>query len=261
PVEVVGAGVDGDGDGVVNEVFVEDITATVIYVAGQTRPHTELELDSLRRELESLGPEGAELARELELPLLTVEERRTIRRGREVFEQINCDACHVPQMRLRDTVFREPSENPNFNQDARDAGLTPADTVSFDLAVDMLDNRIEVPGRFFRNLANLEVDDEGRGVVRLYSDLKRHDMGPGLAESIDESGHGSAVWMTKELWGIGATGQYLHDGRATTIPEAILEHGGEAEGQAAAFRALPLEDQRDLVRFLQNLVILKVAED
>ncbi len=97
--------------------------------------------------------------------------------------------------------------------------------------------------------------------VPLYADLKRHDMGPGLAEKIDEVGTGASVWMTKELWGVGQTGQYLHDGRATTLPEAILLHGGDAEDQRDDFVDLTDAEQADLVRFLQNLVILKAPEE
>ena len=261
PTELVGDGVDGDGDGVVNEASVADITATVIYQAGQTRPHTEIELDALRQELEALGKKGRAEAAALGLPTLTADDIASINNGEAVFEAIGCTDCHKSQMLLEDTVYTEPSQHPAYNTDAIAAGLDPAaDAVSFDLATDMLDNHVAVK-KFFRNMANLEVDAQGRGIVRLYGDLKRHDMGAGLAENIDETGHGASVWMTKELWGVGQTAQYLHDGRATTIPEAILEHGGEAAAHSADFAALSLADQADLVRFLQNLVILKAAEE
>ncbi len=233
PEEVIGS-MDGDGDGVTNEATIADVTALVIYMAGQTRPHTELELDRVRRALLLEGPEGEAAIAELGLPVLTGADRRSIRRGKRLFMDIGCGDCHRPAMKLNDTVFHEPSRNPSYNTHATSAGLGPADEVSFDLAADMLDNHIEV-GTYSENLANLELDGRGRGIVRLFGDLKRHDMGPGLAEAIDETGHGDSVWMTKELWGVGQTGQYLHDGRATTLPEAILLHGGDAEDQRDDF--------------------------
>ena len=99
-----------------------------------------------------------------------------------------------------------------------------------------------------------------RAVVEIYSDLKRHDMGPGLAESIDETGCGSSVLLTRSLWGLGSTAPYLHDGRATTVTEAILEHGGEATASNAAFQALATPKQKDLVAFLESLVLYKLPE-
>ena len=59
--------------------------------------------------------------------------------------------------------------------------------------------------------------------------------------------------MTKELWGVGSTPPYMHDGRSTTITEAILEHGGEARDAREAFVALPPDDQADLHVFLLSL--------
>jgi CxxC motif-containing protein (DUF1111 family) len=82
-------------------------------------------------------------------------------------------------------------------------------------------------------------------------------MGPGLAETIDEVGTGAAMFLTENLWGVGSTAPYLHDGRATTLTEAILEHGGEAGGSRASFAALSTADQRDLLAFLNNLVLFK----
>lgn len=97
--------------------------------------------------------------------------------------------------------------------------------------------------------------------MRLYGDLKRHDMGPGLAENVDETGHGASVWLTKELWGVGSSAEYLHDGRATTLTEATLEHGGEAEESRAAFAALPEADAARVVRFMENLVLFFPEEE
>jgi CxxC motif-containing protein (DUF1111 family) len=85
-------------------------------------------------------------------------------------------------------------------------------------------------------------------------------MGPGLAEAIDEVGTGASVFLTENLWGVGSTAPYLHDGRATTLTEAILEHGGEAASSRAAFLALSSDAQKDLIAFLNNLVLFKLEE-
>ncbi|MBI4472962.1 MAG: hypothetical protein HY646_09865 [Acidobacteria bacterium] len=101
----------------------------------------------------------------------------------------------------------------------------------------------------------------GRAVVELFGDLKRHDLGPGLAEPIDEVSTGAAVFLTENLWGVGSTAPYLHDGRATTLTEAILEHGGEAAAARDAFVRLPPHRQQELVAFLENLVLFKMEEE
>jgi hypothetical protein len=66
--------------------------------------------------------------------------------------------------------------------------------------------------------------------------------------------------MTKELWGVGSTAPYLHDGRATTLASAILEHGGEAQASRNAFAALSETAQANVVAFLNNLVLFKQEE-
>ena len=86
-------------------------------------------------------------------------------------------------------------------------------------------------------------------------------MGQDLAESIDETGTGKSVWLTKELWGVGSTAPYLHDGRATTLTEAILEHGGEAAAAKESFELLALADQEALIAFLDNLILFKIPEE
>jgi CxxC motif-containing protein (DUF1111 family) len=59
----------------------------------------------------------------------------------------------------------------------------------------------------------------------------------------------------------GSTAPYLHDGRATTLTEAILEHGGEAALNEAASLALSTEAQQDLLAFLNNMALFKIGEE
>jgi CxxC motif-containing protein (DUF1111 family) len=104
--------------------------------------------------------------------------------------------------------------------------------------------------------------------IRPYTDLLLHDMGPGLADTLpegnltDAEGGGNASyleWRTPPLWGIGFTAAtagaeaYLHDGRARTLTEAILWHGGEGEKSKLAFSALSEGDKAALLAFLKSL--------
>jgi hypothetical protein len=248
-VEITGEDVDGDGDGVVNELGVGDITALAIYNAAQPRPVTKLELAALG------------------LMEVSAEEQAAIENGEEVFNRVGCADCHRPALVLDNPVFSEPSQNPSFRdapfpagQDPLSLGLDPDNAVVFDFLTDPPDNVIEVGGQTVR-LGALEPNPAGGAVVRLFGDLKRHDMGSGLAENIDEVGSGASVWITKELWGVGSTAPYLHDGRATTLMEAILEHGGEARRSRARAARLSTSDQADLVAFLNNLILFKIEEE
>jgi len=268
PVETTGDGFDGDADGVVDEVSVADVTATTIYVAGQPRPVTQIELNQLRSDLiDAEGDTGAALADELGLPELTQNEINAINAGEATFEAIGCGNCHRSSLPLTNPVYQEPSRSESYRDSTFPAGQDPIargldrDTpVAFDLSRDLPDNHIEL-NSFFRNMANFQTDQDGNTIVALYGDLRRHNMGAGLAEQIDEQGTGPATFMTKELWGVGSTPPYLHDGRATTLTEAVLAHGGDARPARDAFTALSVDEQTVLIRFLANLVIFKVTED
>ncbi|MBI5434966.1 MAG: hypothetical protein HZA52_19185 [Planctomycetes bacterium] len=249
-VELVGQGVDGDFDGVSDELGVGDVTGMVIYVTGQPRPLSNLELD--RWSL--IDP-------------LTPEDKRAIRSGRQLFEASGCAVCHVPSLTLDDPIFREPSLNPAFRdavlpagQDPLVEGLDPNFAVRYDLTRDLPDNVIVDPntGQVIVRLGNFKKNASGQALVELFGDLKRHDMGAGLAEQIDEIGTGASVFMTENLWGVGSTAPYLHDGRATTLEQAILLHGGEAQAARDAFAALPTPARADVTAFLANLVLAKI---
>ncbi|NKI35372.1 thiol oxidoreductase [Wenzhouxiangella sp. XN79A] len=90
-----------------------------------------------------------------------------------------------------------------------------------------------------------------------YSDLMLHDMGPGLADPGDNAE--GREWRTAPLWGVGLaerflTGRgFLHDGRARTLEEAILWHGGEAAEARDAFARLPAGDRHALLEFVRSL--------
>ncbi|MEX1116274.1 MAG: di-heme oxidoredictase family protein [Akkermansiaceae bacterium] len=95
--------------------------------------------------------------------------------------------------------------------------------------------------------------------IHPYTDLLLHDMGPGLADNMGEASASGAEWRTAPLWNIGFTAgvsggeAYLHDGRARSIAEAILWHGGEAETSKQAFLGMSADDRAALVAFLKSL--------
>jgi CxxC motif-containing protein (DUF1111 family) len=92
-----------------------------------------------------------------------------------------------------------------------------------------------------------------------YTDLLLHDMGPDLADNRPEGRASGREWRTPPLWGIGLTAtvsgqtQFLHDGRARTLLEAILWHGGEAAAARDGVVSLPEPDRAALIAFLESL--------
>ena len=93
-----------------------------------------------------------------------------------------------------------------------------------------------------------------------YTDLLLHDMGSGLDDGYTEGSAKTQEWRTPPLWGLGLSpnsqgGQYflLHDGRAKSIEEAILMHGGEAEQSRNKFDQLSEKDKDALIKFLKSL--------
>ena len=93
-----------------------------------------------------------------------------------------------------------------------------------------------------------------------YTDLLLHDMGSGLNDGYTEGSAKPEEWRTPPLWGLGLSknsqgGQYflLHDGRASTIEDAISRHGGEGQGSNTRFQQLSATDKSLLIKFLESL--------
>jgi hypothetical protein len=201
-VEVVGEDVDRDGDGVVNEATVGELTA--LHVFDVTNP-----------------------------PPVQERLRGSASRGLELFETTGCTTCHVRELITRSRFL------PLAFPDERTA---PFDNIYAE--IDLVEVGFEL----------VRFEDGSEGVrVPLHADLKRHDMGPELAETFSGGEIGNADFTTARLWGIRDTAPYLHDGRATTLHEAIIAHGGEAEGQRAVYLSLPPEQQRELIAYLKTL--------
>jgi hypothetical protein len=201
PIEVVGAGVDADGDTVVDEITAGEISALSVFLSSLPRP--------VRDELNS---EAAQ--------------------GKGLFSLIGCDGCHIPfiesngpMLPLRfPQVATDPLENVYREVDLT---LSPA---NFDAA----------PGGGIR--------------VPLFADLKRHDMGIHMAENfalVDPQTN--REFTTAKLWGVADSGPWMHDGRAHTLTDAILMHGGEGQAASDAFVVLSSPEKKAILTFLRTL--------
>ncbi|MFZ6009709.1 MAG: di-heme oxidoredictase family protein [Bacteroidota bacterium] len=93
-----------------------------------------------------------------------------------------------------------------------------------------------------------------------YTDLLLHDMGPGLDDGYTEGTAKTYEWRTPPLWGLGLSGAsqggevfLMHDGRARSIEEAILLHGGEGQSSKEGYQSLSETEKRQLIKFLESL--------
>ena len=111
----------------------------------------------------------------------------------------------------------------------------------------------------FTTAANAAEPELANQVIRPYSDLLLHDMGEGLADNRSEFKATGRDWRTPPLWGIGLTQtvsghtQFLHDGRARNLLEAVLWHGGEAQAAQQHVLSFNAEQRAALLAFLNSL--------
>ena len=168
------------------------------------------------------------------------DQREIVELGRQKFEDIGCALCHVPELPLESLVFTEPNE---FN-------------VGKDLRPDAVDAVLEIDLSAFAS--ELKQDENGRYLIPVFSDLRRHDMGEDGEldnEEIIQGGVPTEHWMTRRLWGFASEPPFLHHGRATLISDAIKAHGGSANGARNRFIGLPQDEQDALIAFLKTMTI------
>jgi CxxC motif-containing protein (DUF1111 family) len=97
------------------------------------------------------------------------------------------------------------------------------------------------------------------GEIEPYTDLRRHDLGPDLADRTVVGDVVSSRWRTAPLWGLNYRIQtersptFLHDGRARSVEEAILWHAGEADAARGKFEHLPVIERRQLMSWIETL--------
>ncbi|MDE0020617.1 MAG: c-type cytochrome [Candidatus Poribacteria bacterium] len=104
-----------------------------------------------------------------------------------------------------------------------------------------------------------DVPEVSNQTIYPYTDMLLHDMGPELADGRPDYAANGYEWRTPPLWGIGLSAvvnghtNLLHDGRARSVEEAILWHGGEAEAAREMFKTMPHGDRAALVAFVLSL--------
>ena len=173
----------------------------------------------------------------------TGEQSTDTERGRRLLAKTGCTSCHVADhivgrdRRVADveTVF-DPDRG-HLNR-------------LFSTAQPLFTAITDVPG-----LPAMKVPAHGKFFVRnIYTDFKRHDLGPGFHER-EYDGTVRREFLTTPLWGVGSTGPYGHDGRSVSLTEVILRHGGEAAKQRNAFAALSRKEQSQILAFLNSLIL------
>jgi CxxC motif-containing protein (DUF1111 family) len=163
--------------------------------------------------------------------------------GRAAFDRMGCSSCHIADMQID-----------------RDRRVADVETV-YDPARGVL-NRL-----FATATPRFKAVDDGTGlppmkapalepflVKNIFTDFKRHDLGPNFHER-NYDGTLQKQLLTTPLWGVGSTAPYGHDGRSMALEEVILRHGGEAKQARDAFAAAPARERGDLIVFLNSLVL------
>ena len=144
----------------------------------------------------------------LKAPIPRAQEDPRVMEGKQLFSQVQCATCHVPQLQT---------------------GFSP---------IAALSDKVFYP----------------------YTDLLLHDMGTALDDGYTEGSAKTYEWRTPPLWGLGLSpasqgGKYylMHDGRAGSIEEAILLHGGEASNSKTLYQQLTQTEKEALISFLNSL--------
>jgi hypothetical protein len=167
----------------------------------------------------------------------------TTDRGRALFRQIGCSTCHVASLMI--------------NRDRRVADL---DTV-YDPARGIFNTMFATATPLVKVVSDgtsypplLQPAYNSFLVTDIYTDFKRHDLGPNFYER-NYDGTTQTMFLTRPLWGVGSTGPYGHDGRSISLDAVILRHGGEAQQSRDAYAALPSGASAALLTFLNSLVL------
>jgi len=156
-------------------------------------------------------------------------------KGKEVFNNIGCASCHMPTLPLKSLMFVEPG---------------PLNT---EISTTLAESKKTLVVNLEDYVSKLEKDDDGNYLVPIWSDLKRHDMGPKLDnERPLQKGVPTNYWLTKKLWGFYSEPPFLHHGRANLLNDVIEMHQGDAKISSNAYFDLNLDEQQYLIEFLKS---------
>lgn len=162
--------------------------------------------------------------------------------GLQLMSRVGCTTCHVQNLTVRN-----------------DRRIADVET-KYDPERGIFNDLFATATPLFRKVADNAAYPQlqpigGSFTVRnVFTDLKRHDLGPAFHER-DFDGKKVTMHVTEPLWGVGTTAPYGHDGRSVTLDAVIRRHGGEAAAVTRAYSALAPDDQEKIVAFLQTLVL------
>ncbi len=165
------------------------------------------------------------------------------RAGREIFDRVGCARCHITNLRIdrdRRVADVETDHDPArgiFNR-------------LFAVATPLFRTQSTGDGRPDLKLPKLEPF----AVRDIFTDFKRHDLGPNFHER-NYDGSMRTLFITTPLWGVGSTPPYGHDGRSINLTAVILRHGGEAQRSRDHFANLSPIERGFLLDFLNSLII------
>ncbi|MGB8698220.1 MAG: di-heme oxidoredictase family protein [Thermosynechococcaceae cyanobacterium] len=180
-------------------------------------------------------------------------------------------AAYINDMGITNPVFPGPGGSTEIDAKTLDAATLYTQTLAVPGRTLMTDPVVKKGERLFAqancnacHIAELRTGNHGvkaiaHQTIHPYTDLLLHDMGPGLADGRPDFDASGTEWRTPPLWGLGLTqtvlpySGYLHDGRALTLEEAILWHGGEADASKEFFREMGKGDRTALIQFLRSL--------
>jgi hypothetical protein len=178
---------------------------------------------------------------------------RDVKTGEKLFHQVGCAKCHVPDWHLfaHDPAGKDYTQR--FDGDRRFFELH----VAWNEATERLEGKVKY-------LADRKgkrwIPRRGAYTVRgIYSDFKYHDVGKDFYQ-VQFDGSVVKKWRTTPLWGLGSTAPYGHDGASLDIDAVIRRHGGEALASRFAYKALTEDQRRQVVCFLQNLVLYQTDQ-
>ena len=216
-VQVQSANAYRDDMGITNRLFPQESIAGLALYTTYRASHPDDDGEDGHEVSDDVLDVVSFYANTLAVPARRLVDDPTVQRGAALFESVRCSACHHPAF----TTGTHP-------------GVWTASG----------------------NIAIATVSDQ---VIYPFSDMLLHDMGEDLADHRSDYLANGREWRTRPLWGIGLTltvnglASFLHDGRARTIEEAILWHGGEAAAAQQAFRQLGAADRAALLAFLNSL--------
>lgn len=234
-VERFGANTDPDGDGVMNELTVGDITAATMYQAALNTPVQVLPNNPAKR--------------------------RQVQLGEALFAQLGCTSCHIPEFTLESRNFVEP--NP-YNTPGNLRQQDVSRLLSFDMTSEGEKPRLERGRngtaiiRPFTDLKRHDICDEqlDHFLNEQIAQGKLNGTASPSDFTIAPPPRPTAQFLTRKLWDVGSSAPYGHRGDLSTISEAIYWHGGEAKATRDAFLAKTPSEQNAVVEFLKSLQIV-----